>query len=261
MIELILPSWLAGMLITMISGPLGSFVIWRRMSYFGDTLSHASLLGVAFGFLFHTAPFYTVLLLILLLAIGLNWLESKKQLPVDTLLGILAHSSLSLGLVVISLMDNIRIDLMGYLFGDLLSITYQDVIQILIGVIFISIILLYQWRSFLFITISGELAFVDGVNIKTTKMMLTLLLAITIGLAMKFVGALIITALLIIPAATAKYYAKTPEKMAMFATLFGMLAINGGLLFSIYYNTPTGPSVVVTSTLIFVITLIIRRHN
>ncbi|MCO6524731.1 MAG: metal ABC transporter permease, partial [Candidatus Schmidhempelia sp.] len=160
MIELILPSWLAGMLITMVSGPLGSFVIWRRMSYFGDTLSHASLLGVALGFLLYITPFYTVLSLTLLLAIALNWLESKKQLPIDTLLGILAHSALSLGLVVISLMDNIRIDLMGYLFGDLLAITYQDVIQIGIGVIFISIILLYKWSSFLFITISEELAFV-----------------------------------------------------------------------------------------------------
>ncbi|WP_392565782.1 zinc ABC transporter permease subunit ZnuB [Utexia brackfieldae] len=261
MLELLLPSWIAGMLLTTISGPLGAFVVWRRMSYFGDTLSHAALLGVALGFAFNIAPFYAVLGLMLLLGLILTVLESQKQLPIDTLLGILAHSALSIGLVVISLMSNIRIDLMGYLFGDLLSITYQDVWQILIGVIVVLAILIWQWHKFLYITVSEELAFVNGINTKQTKLCLILLIAITIGLSMKFVGALIITSLLIMPAATAKYYANTPEKMAFIAVLFGMIAICGGLLLSVYYNTPTGPSVVVVSGICFLITLLIRRRN
>ena len=122
MIELLLPGWIAGMLLAMAAGPLGSFVVWRRMSYFGDTLAHASLLGVAFGLLFNIEPFYAVIAVTLLLAILLVWLELKPQLSVDTLLGIMAHSALSLGLVVVSLMANVRVDLMAYLFGDLLSV-------------------------------------------------------------------------------------------------------------------------------------------
>lgn len=259
MIELLLPSLLAGLCLSCLTGPLGTFVVWRRMSYFGDTLSHAALLGVAFGFLFDINLFYAIVLVTLILAIGLLWLEYQKQLPVDTLLGILAHSALSLGLVVISLMNSIRIDLMGYLFGDLLSITMFNVYQILICVVIIGILLIWRWNQFLFITVSEELAFSHGINVPLTKFMLTILLALTIGIAMKFVGALIITALLIIPAATAKYYAKNPESMAFFAILIGMLSILGGILFSLIYDTPTGPSVVLSNTCLFFISLFISK--
>lgn len=135
MIELLLPGWIAGMLLAIAAGPLGSFVVWRRMSYFGDTLAHASLLGVAFGLLLNINPFYAIIAVTLLLALILVWLEKRPQLAVDTLLGIMAHSSLSLGLVVVSLMANVRVDLMAYLFGDLLSVSYEDIITIFIGVI------------------------------------------------------------------------------------------------------------------------------
>lgn len=138
MIELLLPGWIAGMLLAIAAGPLGSFVVWRRMSYFGDTLAHASLLGVAFGLLLNINPFYAVIAVTLLLALILVWLEKRPQLAVDTLLGIMAHSSLSLGLVVVSLMANVRVDLMAYLFGDLLSVTYEDIITILIGVVVVA---------------------------------------------------------------------------------------------------------------------------
>ncbi|OTQ59641.1 zinc ABC transporter permease subunit ZnuB [Gilliamella sp. A7] len=259
MIELLLPSLLAGLSLTCLTGPLGTFVVWRRMSYFGDTLSHAALLGVAFGFLLNINLFYAIILVTLILAIGLLWLDSQKQLPVDTLLGILAHSALSLGLVVISLMNNIRIDLMGYLFGDLLSITMFDVYQIIICVVIIGLLLVWRWNHFLFITVSEELAFSHGINVPITKFILTILLALTIGIAMKFVGALIITALLIIPAATAKYYAKNPESMAIIAILIGMCSIIGGILFSLVYDTPTGPSVVLSNTCLFFISLFISK--
>ena len=259
MIELLLPSLLTGLCLAFITGPLGTFVVWRKMSYFGDTLSHAALLGVAFGFLFHINLFYAIIFITLILAVGLIWLESQKQLPIDTLLGILAHSALSLGLVVISLMKNIRIDLMGYLFGDLLSVTMTDFYQILIGVILIGTVLLFRWNQFLFITVNEELAFSHGINIQLTKLILTLLLAFTIGLSMKFVGALIITSLLIIPAATAKYYSKTPERMACMAIIIGLLSVFCGLCFSFIYDTPTGPSVVLSNTLLFFITIVVIK--
>ncbi|OCG62741.1 zinc ABC transporter permease subunit ZnuB [Gilliamella sp. GillExp13] len=259
MIELLLPSLFAGLCLTSITGPLGTFVVWRRMSYFGDTLSHAALLGIAFGFLLNINLFYAVIFVTLLLALGLLWLEAQKQLPIDSLLGILAHSALSLGLVVISLMNNIRIDLMGYLFGDLLSVTYSDLYQITTCVAFIGALLLWRWNDILFITVSEELAFSHGINVQITKLLLTLLLALTIGLSMKFVGALIITSLLIIPAATAKYYSKTPEEMAIIAIIISMLSVITGLIFSFIYDTPTGPSIVLSNTCLFFISLFISK--
>lgn len=260
MIELLLPGWLAGILLACAAGPLGSFVVWRRMSYFGDTLAHASLLGIAFGLLLNINPFYAVIAVTLLLAVGLVWLEKRPQLAIDTLLGIMAHSALSLGLVVVSLMSNVRVDLMAYLFGDLLSVTLPDIISIGLGVSVVIGVLAWQWRNLLSMTISQDLAHVDGVNIQRTKMLLMLVTALTIGVAMKFVGALIITSLLIIPAATARRFARTPEQMAGFAVIVGMLAVTGGLTFSAFYDTPAGPSVVLSAAVLFILSMTKKQH-
>lgn len=255
MIEILLPGWFAGILLACAAGPLGSFVVWRRMSYFGDTLAHASLLGVAFGLLLNVNPFYAVIAVTLLLAIGLVVLEKRPHLAIDTLLGIMAHSALSLGLVVVSLMSGIRVDLMAYLFGDLLSVTPADIISIAIGVAVVLAVLAWQWRSLLAMTISPDLAFVDGVRLQRVKMLLMLVTALTIGVAMKFVGALIITSLLIIPAATARRFARTPEQMAGIAVIIGIIAVTGGLTFSAFYDTPAGPSVVLAAALMFIVTM------
>ncbi|HEY3983736.1 zinc ABC transporter permease subunit ZnuB [Cedecea sp.] len=255
MLELLLPGWLAGILLACAAGPLGSFVVWRRMSYFGDTLAHASLLGVAFGLLLNVNPFYAVIAVTLLLAVGLVWLEKRPHLAIDTLLGIMAHSALSLGLVVVSLMSNVRVDLMAYLFGDLLSVTLPDIVSIAAGVVVVLGVLAWQWRSLLAMTISPDLAHVDGVNLQRVKMLLMLVTALTIGVAMKFVGALIITSLLIIPAATARRFARTPEQMAGFAVLIGIIAVTGGLAFSALYDTPAGPSVVLAAAVLFILSM------
>ena len=242
MIELLLPGWLAGIMLACAAGPLGSFVVWRRMSYFGDTLAHASLLGVAFGLLLDVNPFYAVIVVTLLLAAGLVWLEKRPHLAIDTLLGIMAHSALSLGL-------------MAYLFGDLLAVTPEDLISIAIGVAVVLGILLWQWRSLLAMTVSPDLAFVDGVKLQRVKLLLMLVTALTIGVAMKFVGALIITSLLIIPAATARRFARTPEQMAGIAVIIGMIAVTGGLTFSAFYDTPAGPSVVLCAAVLFIFSM------
>lgn len=260
MFELLLPPLIAGIVLSCITGPLGAFIVWRKMSYFGDTLSHAALLGIAIGFLLHIEPIYSIIFITIVLAVGLIYLESQQKLAVDTLLGIFAHSSLSLGIIVISLISNIRVDLMGYLFGDLLSITVSDIYLITLGALIISIILLFNWNQLLFITVSEELAFSNGINIVRGKLILMLILALTIGLSMKFVGALIITSLLIIPAATARFYSRTPEQMAIFAILIGITSVIGGLLISVYYDTPTGPSVVIANTILFIISLIISKQ-
>lgn len=255
MLELLLPGWLGGMLLTLAAGPLGSFVVWRKMSYFGDTLAHASLLGVAFGLLLNINPYYAVIAITLILALMLVLLEYRQQLAIDTLLGIMAHTSLSLGLVVVSLMSGVRVDLMAYLFGDLLSVAPQDLWMIGGGVVIVLATLLWQWRPLLAMTISPELAQVDGVNLARCRLLLMVVTALTIGVAMKFVGALIITSLLIIPAATARRFARSPEQMAAGAVVCGILAVTGGMAFSALYDTPAGPSVVLCAGVLFIISL------
>ncbi|MGP4123608.1 MAG: zinc ABC transporter permease subunit ZnuB [Sodalis sp. (in: enterobacteria)] len=260
MIELLFPGWLAGVMLSLAAGPLGAFVVWRKMSYFGDTLAHASLLGVAFGFLLNINLFYAVIAVTLALALGLVWLERFPQLAIDTLLGIMAHGSLSLGLVVVSLMQGVRVDLMAYLFGDLLAVTLRDIALVSAGVAVVLTLILWQWRALLSVTISPELAYVDGIPLPRIKLLLMLVTALTIGLAMKFVGALIITSLLIIPAAAARHCARSPEQMALYATLAGALAVTGGLAFSAVYDTPAGPSVVLCASALFLLSLTVKAH-
>ncbi|MGP1956663.1 MAG: zinc ABC transporter permease subunit ZnuB [Arsenophonus sp. NC-PE1-MAG3] len=261
MIELLLPAWLAGMLLGIVAGPLGSFIVWRRMSYFGDTLAHASLLGIAIGLLLNVNLFYAMVVITLILAILLAWLEKHQKLAIDTLLGIIAHSALSLGLVVISLIDNIRMDLIAYLFGDLLSVTTEDVFLIAIGVAIVCSIIVWQWSNLLSITVNQDLAFVDGIKIQQLKILLMLLTAITIGIAMKFVGALMITSLLIIPAATGSRFSKTPEQMAVSAIIISMFAVTAGLTLSAYCDTAAGPSVVICASVLFVLSLFFKIKN
>lgn len=256
MLDILLPAWLAGLLLSFITAPLGAFVVWRKMAYFGDTLSHSALLGVALGIFLQIDPYIAVIAMTIILALALVWLEHKTNYSVDTVLGIIAHCSLSLGVITISLLDNVRVDLMSYLFGDLLAINFNDVIFIAVGVFFIAAILGFYWEKLLSITISPELAQIEGLKVARLRLLLMILTALTIALSMKFVGALIITSLLIIPSATARRFAKTPESMVIYAICFSVMAITGGLLLSSIEDTPAGPSVVVCAGGLFLISLL-----
>ncbi|MEC6822051.1 zinc ABC transporter permease subunit ZnuB [Photobacterium piscicola] len=253
MIEFLLPALIAGIGIALLAGPLGSFVVWRKMAYFGDTLSHASLLGIALGFLFNIDLNLALVICCLVLAVILVTLQKQRYVATDTLLGILAHSALSLGLVAVSFLDNVRIDLMAYLFGDLLAVTTTDLMWIYGGGAIVLALLIYLWRPLLSMTISEEMAQVEGVNVDLMRLLLMLMVGMVIAVAMKFVGALIITSLLIIPAATARRFANSPEAMAMIASIIGSISVVIGLAMSWHYDTPAGPSVVVSAAALFML--------
>lgn len=260
MFDILFPAWAAGIILSTITAPLGAFVVWRKMAYFGDTLSHSALLGVAVGFFLNINPYLAILVLTLLLAIAMVWLENNSQFSVDTILGIIAHSCLSLGVVTVGLLGNVRVDLMAYLFGDLLAMNYDDLIYISLGAVTVLATLLYFWKPLISTTISPELAQVEGVNIKKMRFILMILTALTIALSMKFVGALIITSLLIIPAATARRFAATPESMAVIAAAISMISVTLGLLLSGFYDTAAGPSVVLCSSGLFLLSLLKKER-
>jgi len=251
MANFLLWAWLGGLMIAAVAGPLGSFMVWRRMAYFGDTLAHAALLGVALGLLLQVNISLAVVLVCLLLALLLSTLVHKRIIATDTLLGILSHASLSLGLVSLSLFDHQSIDLMGFLFGDLLAIGQHDLLWIALACCLVLVILVSIWTPLLSITVNEELAQVEGINVAWMRTLLMLLVAVVIAVAMKVVGVLLITSLLIIPAAAARRLSSSPEQMALLASLLGMLAVTGGLALSWFYDTPAGPSVVVIASTLF----------
>jgi len=260
MADFLLNALLAGLALALVAGPLGSFVVWRRMAYFGDTLSHAALLGVAVGLLLDVSPTLAVIAGCLLLAVLLVALQQRQTLASDTLLGILAPSTLSLGLVVLSFMDEVRIDLMSYLFGDLLAVGPGDLAWILGGSALVLLLLVPLWRPLLAITVHEELARVEGLPVAGIRLALMLLIALVIAVAMKIVGVLLITSLLIIPAAAAQRHARTPEQMAAGASVLGVIAVCAGLALSWFQDTPAGPSIVVSAAALFLASLALPRR-
>lgn len=259
--DFLLNALLAGLALALVAGPLGSFVVWRRMAYFGDTLAHAALLGVAVGLLLDVNPTLAVTVGCVLLAVLLVTLQQRQPLAADTLLGILAPSTLSLGLVVLSFNREVRIDLLGYLFGDLLAVGPSDLLWIVAGSALVLACLLALWRQLLAVTVHEELAQVEGLPVTGLRLALVLLIALVIAVAMKIVGVLLITSLLIIPAAAAQRHSRTPEQMAIGASLLGMLAVGGGLSLSWFEDTPAGPSIVVCAASLFLLSLALPRRT
>jgi zinc transport system permease protein len=251
--DFILRALVGGLGVALVAGPFGSLVVWRRLAYFGDTLAHAALLGVACGLFFDLAPTLGVLLVCLLLALLLFLLQRQKRLASDTLLGILSHSALALGLVVLSRMESVRVDLLGYLFGDILAIGTADIVWIYIGGGIALTGLLLIWRPLLAITADEDLARVEGVPVDLVQAIYLLLMALVVAIMMKIVGLILVTALFIIPAATARQLARTPESMALLSAAVGILAVSGGLGSSLAWDTPAGPSVVLAATLLFIL--------
>ncbi len=250
----------AGIGTALVAGPLGCFVIWRRMAYFGDTMAHAALLGVALSLLLQVNLTLAVFVVAGLSSLMLFGLERRRTLPIDALLGILAHSTLALGLVLVALMDWVRVDLLSYLFGDILAVGISDIAVIWGGGALVLILLAVIWRSLLAGTVSEELAEAEGLRPARARIGFMLAMALTIAIAMKVVGILLITSLLIIPAATARRFATTPEQMAVFAALTGVVAVIAGLGGSFAWDTPSGPSIVVAALIAFLLSLIVRRE-
>jgi len=255
MTDFLFNALLAGLGVALVAGPLGCFVVWRRMAYFGDTLAHSALLGVSLGVLLGINISITVASVPLLMALGLVLLEQRGILSLDTLLGILSHSALATGLVLISLLPDVRVDLMSLLFGDLLSVTVDYLWIIYVVAASVLVLLLLLWKPLINITVHAELASVEGVNVSVVRTALMLITALVIAIAMKIVGVLLITALLIIPAATARRISSTPEQMAVMASLVAMLTVVMGLAMSWYSDAPAGPSVVVCAALLFLLSL------
>lgn len=247
---------LAGIGIAILAGPLGCFVVWRRMAYFGDTMAHSALLGVALAFLLDVSLTAGVFAVALVVSMALVALQARNALPADTLLGILSHSTLALGIVTVASVSWIRIDLMGFLFGDILSVARADLVVIYGAGMAVIACLVAIWRPLLASTLSAELAQAEGLHPQRTRIVFMLLMACVIAIAMKIVGILLITSLLIIPAATARRLAATPEQMAVLASLAGVLSVLGGIYGSVTFDTPSGPSIVVMAMLLFLASLI-----
>ena len=250
---------IGGLGVALVAGPLGCFVVWRRLAYFGDTLSHSALLGVALALLFEANITLVVFLTAVMISVALLVLKKIAPLSSDALLGLLAHSVLAIGLIVLSFMTWVRVDLMGFLFGDILAVSKADLAIIWGGGAAVLGVLAFIWRGLFCATVSRDIAQAEGLHPARMEFIFMILMALVIAISMKIVGVLLITALLIIPAATARQVSRSPEQMAMFAVVVGIVAVGIGLTGSFHWDTPTGPSIVASLISLFVFTVLAVR--
>ena len=247
---------IAGLGVAIVTGPLGCFVIWRRLSYFGDTLAHSALLGVTLAYTMELNIAFSVFIISSLIALILIKLQQRTNLPGDALLGLLAHSSLAVGLVVIGFLTFIRFDIMGLLFGDILAVTFDDLLIIWIGGPLILLILKLIWKSLFASTVNYELAEAEGLKPDRAKAIFTVLMAAIIAISIKMVGLLLITGMLIIPAAMARNISTSPQRMVIYSVLGGLLSVILGLFSSLEFNTPSGPSIIAAALFLFILSLL-----
>ncbi len=254
--QVLLLPLLAGVGTALLAGPLGCFVVWQRMAYFGESLSHSALLGVALGLWLQLPQAFSVMAACAILAILLAWMRASSRFSSDTLLGILSHTLLAGGLVLLSVLPGIRVDIEALLFGDLLAVSWRDV-WLLAGLLLLFLVCLWRlWQPLIAITVHEELASAEGIPVARVRLILMIMMAVTVAVAMKVVGLLLMTSLLIIPAAIAHRHASSPEQMAVMACLAGVMAVVGGILSSWALNTPVGPSIVLLAGVFFMVAAI-----
>ena len=253
---------IAGIGIALVTGPLGCFVVWRRLSFFGDTLAHSALLGVLISITLDINVSLTIFVVASLVAILLLRLERTTNLAGDSLLGLISHSSLAIGLVILGFLSFIRFDVMGVLFGDILSVNSNDLLVIWIGGALILVVLSYIWKPLFASTVNYELAEAEGMKPERVNAIFTILLAALIAISIKMIGVLLITGLLIIPTAMARNLSDNPRQMVILSIIGGLLSVLIGLYASFEINTSSGPSIVVVALILFILSLMrIRKKN
>ncbi|WP_411956680.1 metal ABC transporter permease [Paracoccus homiensis] len=250
---------LAGLGLAAVAGPLGSFVVWRRMAYFGDSTAHAAILGVALSLAFSFSIYAGTLAIALTMAVLVTVLSMWGQ-AMDTVLGVLAHSALALGLVAISFVPQARVDLNSYLFGDILAVGRGDLVWIWSAAFVVLGLLAWRWQRLVTASVNEELAMAAGIDPRVERLVLSLALALVVALSIRIVGSLLISAMLIIPAAAARPWARTPERMAAIASLVAALAVFCGMASSLYLDSPAGPSIVVAAALFYAAGQAFRRN-
>jgi zinc transport system permease protein len=248
---------IAGLGIAAVAGPLGCFVVWRKLAYFGDTLAHAALLGVALSLLLNVNVTLAVFAVAIAVALLLLALQTRSALSSDALLGMLSHGSLAIGLLALAFMTWVRMDLMSLLFGDLLTVSKTDIAVIYVGGAVVLAALAWAWKPLFAVTVNRDLAAAEGYSVAVYDILLMVLLAAVVAVSIKIIGVMLITSLLIIPAGAARRFSSGPLMMALLAAALGGVAVLSGLFASLNYNTPSGPSIVVAALALFVIGLLL----
>lgn len=253
--DFLVRAFVGGVGVALVAGPVGCLILWRRMVVFGAALSHSALLGVVLGLVLGIGVTPGAILVCLAVTILFLLLARDKRVSDDAVLGIVAHAALALGLVLLVLVSDISSEVLGFLFGDILAVAPADLIWIWAGGAIVLAVLAVIWKPLLTMTVNEELAAVEGVPVAAVRIAFLFAVSLVTAVALKIVGALLIIAMLVIPAAAARRLSRTPEGMAAVAALLGVVAVSGGLGASLLWDAPASPAIVLAAAALFVLSL------
>ncbi len=241
--------------LAVVAAPLGCFVVWQRMAYFGETVAQAGLIGVALGLALQMDVTWGVLIVALAVAGLLLWFMRQKLVAMDSVLGLLHHAALAAGVIATSMIKGAPVDLTGFLFGDVFAVTGTDVAVILIGGAGVLAVIAWLWQPLLRLAVHEDLAAAEGVDRETVRTVFIVLLAVAIAVAMKIVGILLVMAFLVVPAVAARPLSGTPERMVVLTGLIAAASVIAGLWVSASVDSPGGPSIVLIMSLLAAVSL------
>ncbi|MCW8039177.1 MULTISPECIES: zinc ABC transporter permease subunit ZnuB [Acinetobacter] len=257
-LQLLLPAWIMGTLLVFLTAPLGCLMLWRRMSFFADTMAHGTLLGVAIAGAL-ALPLWVGVTLLAIMLVGILWILHDPRLPNDALLALCSATLLCSGLLLIQHLPELRPELLSYLFGDLLTISWSDLPVFSLVIIGALAILYKYWQAQIQIAIDPDIAVSEGINAKWQRLIFMLLLALFTVLALRAVGSLLMGALLVIPALTARLMANSPKQMVLWSFVFAQIGISVGLWSSAGLNVSTGLSIVLTMSILFAVIFAVQK--
>ncbi|WP_273778134.1 zinc ABC transporter permease subunit ZnuB [Acinetobacter sp. GSS19] len=257
-LQLLLPAWTMGTLLVFLTAPLGCLMLWRRMSFFADTMAHGTLLGVAIAGAL-SLPLWLGVILLALVLVGILWVLHDPRLPNDALLALCSATLLCSGLLFIQHIPSLRPELLSYLFGDLLTISWSDLPMFAVVIVLSLMVLIKSWKAQIQIAIDPDIAVSEGIHAKGQRLIFMLLLALFTVLALRAVGSLLMGALLVIPALSARLLAHSPQQMVLWAFVLAQLAISIGLWSSAALNVSSGLSIVLCMALIFAVIFILQK--
>jgi len=252
--DFLIRATLGAALLAAAAGPLGCFILWRRMAYLGESIAHMGLLGAGIGILIGANA--VVGIAALAIAAALVMAQSENRIiPADIHVGIVGHIGLALGFILLASMETVRADLMGYLFGDVLALSERDILMIAGAGIGVLTATAFLWRPLLRLAVSGDIAAAEGYGRKGPQTVFLVLVALLVAFGLKVVGALLIVALIIIPPAAARPFAKSPRQMAILAAGVGAVSAPLGLSAAYVTDAPAGPCIVLAAGALYAASL------
>jgi zinc transport system permease protein len=249
----------AGIIIAIIAPLIGIFLVVKRYSLLADTLSHVSLVGVALGILGNINPLITALITTVIMAFGMENLRENKKIFGESVLALFLSGSLAIAIIIIGLARGLNINVLAYLFGSITTVTETDIYLIFgIGLIVLFTTVIFYRRLFL-ISYDEEMAAANGLAVKSYNLLLIILAAVTVSLAMRVVGILLVGALMVIPVITAMQFGRSFKQTLILSVILSLVAVVAGLFISFYFDIASGATIVLTSLILFISSLIVNK--